>query len=145
MSTTAIFENDNAESATQIVRSTMSVSLNDAGTPVVSFAVNRGKGTGAQTIPVSEFRDAVSALQQLVDNGMESSELEPSASDTIRSTASCSDGMVSFRTRSGKGSKPAKIPSESFADVVTLLQTTVDAVEGAGESLAPDVTGEDTD
>lgn len=142
---TAIFGNDNAESATQIVRSTMSVSLNDDGTPVVSFAVNRGKGTGAQTIPVSEFRDAVSALQGLVDNGMDSDELEPSASDTIRSTAACSDGMVSFRTRSGKGSKPAKIRSESFADVVALLSSTIDAVEGAGESLAPDLTDEDAD
>jgi hypothetical protein len=42
---------------------------------------------------------------------------------------------VTFRTRSGKGAKPAKIPASQFAEVIALLAGTIDAVEGAAESL----------
>ena len=142
---TAIFENDNVDSSAQVIRSSMSVSLDDSGTPIVSFATNRGKGTGAQNIPVSEFREAVACLQEIADNGFEKESLEPSVSDTIRSTISCDDGVVSFRTRSGKGSKPARISAESFSEVVSLLLSTVEAVEGAGVSLShsDDATSDD--
>ena len=134
---TAIFQNDNIESSIQVVRSTMSVSLNDSGTPIVTFATNRGKGSGSQSIPVAEFREAVGALQELSERGFEREDTQPSVADTIRSTATCEDGMVSFRTRSGKGAKPARIPADSFAEVIGLLASTLDAVESAGESLAP--------
>ena len=45
--------------------------------------------------------------------------------------------MVSFRTRSGKGSKPAKIPLAQFGEVCALLTETVSAVEAAGNKLSP--------
>ena len=134
---TAIFESDNSESSIQTVRSTMSVSVDDNGNPIVNFATNRGKGSGSQSIPVSEFRDAVEALQELAEQGFERDEAQPSVAATIRSTASCEDGVVSFRTRSGKGSKPARISADSFAEVVSLLASTVGGVEAAGNSLAP--------
>lgn len=134
---TAIFGSENTESPIQVVRSTMSVSLDESGTPVVSFATNRGKGTGAQVIPVAQFREAVECLQGFVETGFESEASEPSVTDTIRSTISCEDGVVSFRVRSGKGSKPAKIPADVFAEVISLLSSTVTAVESAGASVAP--------
>ena len=134
---TAIFQSDNTESPIQVVRSTMSVLLDENGTPVVSFATNRGKGTGAQVIPVAQFREAVECLQGFVENGFESITSEQSVADTIRSTISCEDGMVSFRVRSGKGSKPAKIPEDAFAEVVSLLSSTIAAVQSAGGSVAP--------
>ena len=134
---TAIFGSENTESPIQVVRSTMSVSLDESGTPVVSFATNRGKGTGAQVIPVAQFREAVECLQGFVDTGFESEASEPSVADTIRSTISCTDGVVSFRVRSGKGSKPAKIPADVFSEVISLLSSTVGAVESAGASVAP--------
>ena len=45
--------------------------------------------------------------------------------------------MASFRTRSGKGAKPAKIPAGQFAEVCELLTGTLSAVQAAGQSLAP--------
>lgn len=135
---TAIFGSDNTESPIQVVRSTMSVSLDDSGQPVVSFATNRGKGTGAQVIPVAEFAEAVECLQSFVEAGFESEAAEPSVTDTIRSTISCDDGVVSFRVRSGKGAKPARIPLDAFEEVVSLLAGTVGAVQSAGASVAPD-------
>lgn len=134
---TAIFDSENTESPIQVVRSTMSVSLDESGTPVVSFATNRGKGTGAQVVPVAQFRETVECLQGYVETGFESEASEPSVTDTIRSTISCEDGLVSFRVRSGKGAKPAKIPADVFAEVISLLSSTIAAVESAGESLTP--------
>ena len=140
---TAIFESENSESPVQVLRSTMSVSVDDSGTPVVSFATNRGKGSGAQSIPASEFSEAVGILREYAENGFEDSVEEPSVAETIRSTITCKDGMVSFRTRAGKGAKPARIPLASFAELVELLGSTVSAVESAADSLSPSESVED--
>ena len=52
--------------------------------------------------------------------------------DTIRNI----DGMITFRVRGGKGSKPAKIPAGRFSEVVGLLRSTVKLVETAADSLS---------
>jgi hypothetical protein len=44
--------------------------------------------------------------------------------------------MISFRVRSGKGSKPAKIPLAQFGEVCSLLTDTVSSVEAAGSKLS---------
>ena len=132
----SIFSNEHNQSPAAILRQTMSVSPSDDGTPMVSFAVNRGKGSGSQTMPVSEFADYVSALEAALANGIsEVSEDNLSAADMVRKTIRQDDGVISFRVRGGKGAKPAKLPSDSFAEVVELLSSTIDAVEGAGEKL----------
>ena len=138
MSKTAIFASENNESPLQTIRQTMQVSLDDSGNPSVSFATNRGKGSGAQSMSVADFRDAVDCLQYYVDNGIQESDAPTlSPAETIRQTISLSEGEVTFRTRSGKGSKPAKIPLAQFEEVVALLSGTVAAVEAAGGSLSP--------
>jgi len=48
--------------------------------------------------------------------------------------------VVSFRVRSGKGAKPARIPADVFAEVIELLSGTVGAVQSAGASVAPAAT-----
>jgi len=133
----SIFTSEHSESPAAILRKTMSVSLGDDGTPMVSFAVNRGKGSGSQSMPVSEFADYVSALEDALQTGIsEESDEALSAADMVRRTIRQEDGVVSFRVRGGKGAKPAKLPADSFAEVVDLLSSTVDAVEDAGSKLA---------
>jgi len=141
---TNIFASDHNESPAQVIRQTMSVSVDEDGTPMVSFATNRGKGSGAQVLPVEQYRDYVMALEGYSENGIPESEDENlSAAETVRRTIRQDDGQISFRVRSGKGSKPAKLGSEDFSEVVELLRSTVDAVEAAGNKLsAPDLTGE---
>jgi hypothetical protein len=135
---TAIFESDNNESPVQVIRQTMSVSLSDEGAAQVSFATNRGKGSGAQVLSVDDYAEVASTLQSYADSGIEEREEEQlSPADTIRRTIRIEDGVVSFRTRSGKGAKPAKIPAGQFAEVCELLSSTVSAVQAAGQSLAP--------
>lgn len=133
----SIFSNEHSESPAAILRQTMSVSVDEDGTPMVSFAVNRGKGSGSQTMPVSEFADYVSALEEALSSGIsEDSDENLSAADMVRRTIRQEGGIISFRVRGGKGAKPAKLPSDSFAEVVSLLSSTVDAVEDAGSKLA---------
>ena len=132
-----IFTSEHNESPAAILRKTMSVSLGDDGTPMVSFAVNRGKGSGRQSMPVSEFADYVGALEDTLRAGIsEESDEALSAADMVRRTIRQDDGIVSFRVRGGKGAKPAKLPVDSFSEVVDLLASTVDAVEEAGSNLA---------
>tara|TARA_R110001583_G_scaffold153585_1_gene305297 strand:+ start:1022 stop:1489 length:468 start_codon:yes stop_codon:yes gene_type:complete len=139
---TSIFASENNESPVQTIRQTMSVSLSGEGTPLVSFATNRGKGSGAQAMPVADFAEVISVLQECSDNGIEEREEEHlSPADTIRRTIRLEDGVISFRTKSGKGSKPAKIPAGMFGEVVELLSGTLPAVQGAATSL----TGSDAD
>ena len=68
---TSIFSSENNESPVQTIRHTMSVSLSGNGTPLVSFATNRGKGSGAQALPVADFAEVISVLQECADNGIE--------------------------------------------------------------------------
>lgn len=133
---TNIFASDHNESPAQVIRQTMSVSVDDDGTPMVSFATNRGKGSGAQVLPVEEYRDYVMALEVYAENGIPEAEDENlSAAETVRRTIRQDDGQISFRVRSGKGSKPAKLDASDFSEVVELLRSTVEAVENAGSKL----------
>jgi hypothetical protein len=140
---TAIFSNDNTESPLQVIRQTMSVALSDAGSAQVSFATNRGKGSGAQVVGVDDYAEVAATLQGYADAGIEEREEESlSPAETIRRTIRVEDGIVSFRTRSGKGAKPAKIPLAQFNEVCELLSGTVEAVQSAGQSLAGTATDE---
>ena len=135
-----IFNTEHDESPLTVIRQTMSVSLADDGTPVVSFATNRGKGSGAQTMPIEQFDDYVATLEGYVTDGIPEGTPEENltASESVQRTIKVDDGIISFRVRSGKGAKPAKIPSGDFAETVKLLRSTVSAVVKAGESLTGD-------
>lgn len=133
---TNIFSSDHNESPAQVIRQTMSVSIDDDGTPMVSFATNRGKGSGAQVLPVEQYRDYVMALEGFAQNGIpEAQDENLSAAETVRRTIQLDDGQISFRVRSGKGAKPAKLGAGDFQEVVELLRSTVEAVENAGAKL----------
>jgi hypothetical protein len=135
---TNIFASEHTESPAQVIRQTMAVALDDDGESVITFATNRGKGSGAQTLPVGEFREYVETLEGYVKDGIPESEEELlSASETVRRTIKQEDGVISFRVRSGKGAKPAKLAADDFSEVIELLRSTVDSVEAAGASLAP--------
>jgi hypothetical protein len=133
-----IFDNEIEQSAVQVVKETMKVFLSDDGIPMVSFATNKGKGTGAQVMAVSDFADYVSAVSHYAENGVNEipSDENLSPSEMVHQTISLDDGVISFRIKSGKGSKPAKLNADEFSEVSGLLAATVDAVEAAGERLS---------
>ena len=132
-----IFNTESDESPLTVIRQTMAVSVDDNGTPVVSFATNRGKGSGAQTMPIDQFDAYVATLEGYVTDGIPEGTPEENltAAESVQRTIKVDDGVISFRVRSGKGAKPAKIPAGDFAETVKLLRSTVAAVVQAGESL----------
>ena len=88
---TNIFASDHNESPAQVIRQTMSVSLEE-GVPMISFATNRGKGSGAQVLPVEQFRDYVMALEGFASNGIPESEDENlTAAETVQRTIRAED------------------------------------------------------
>lgn len=130
-----IFDNNDAENPMTLIRKTMKVYTDDNGISFVSFSTNKGKGSGVQSIPVSEFEDYVSALESIVDNGVPEKDSHTyTAAEMVQRTVSQKDGIVSFRVQDGKGSKPAKIPSNLLKETVSLLRSTVAAVIAATES-----------
>lgn len=133
-----IFENDSVENPVVLVRQTLAVKPNDEGQIMVSFTTNKGKGSGAQVLPASEFRDAIAVLADAAKNGISERKEDENlpASEVIRRTIQVEDGFVSFRVKGGKGAKPARISLDHFAEVIALLAGTVDAVERAGNKLA---------
>lgn len=133
----AIFATESTENPVTLIKQTLSVKPNDDGEIMVTFTTNRGKGSGAQVLPYAEFRAAVAVLAEAAKNGVpEIAEDENlPASEVIRRTLSVDDGIISFRVKSGKGAKPARISVDDFAAVADLLASTVDAVESAGKSL----------
>ena len=147
MSKLGIFNAEKQESAVQTIRETMTVSLDDNGTPLVSFAMNRGKGSGAQVMPVADFGEYVSTLEHFASNGIDEIPTDNlSPAETVRHTISLDDDdIISFRVRSGKGAKPAKVAAGEFAEVAELLRSTVEAVAGAASRLAPSDDSDESD
>lgn len=134
----SIFQNDSAENPMTLIRQTLKVLPAESGEVVATFTVNKGKGSGAQVLPFAQFRDAVAVLVDAAKNGIPEMTEEENlpAAEVIRRTLSVEDGIVSFRVKSGKGAKPARLSLADFKAVAELLHSTVEAVETAGKALA---------
>lgn len=133
-----IFSNESSENPLTLIRQTLKVQPDDDGQVVATFTTNRGKGSGAQVLPFAQFREAVQVLKDAATSGIPEIAEEGNlpAAEVIRRTIQIEDGVVSFRVKSGKGAKPARISVADFQQVVDLLTSTVDAVEAAGKSLS---------
>jgi hypothetical protein len=108
------------------------------GVVYVSFAMNRGKGSGAQVIPVDQLPDYIDALDHFARNGVEETvEQNYSAAETVRRTIALEeDGTLSFRARSGKGAKPARIAPDQLSSVTALLREVSPRIEAGAKKLA---------
>ena len=134
----SIFANESSENPITLIKQTLKVKPDDDGVVIATFTTNKGKGSGAQVLPYAEFRAAVAVLVDAAKNGVPEIEEDDNipADEMIRRTLRIEDGIVSFRVKSGKGAKPARVPLADFQAVVDLLASTVDAVEAAGKKLA---------
>lgn len=119
---------------------------------VVCFTVNEGKGTGKQIIPVSEFEQYVSVLENIIktdyncDNEEDRSIYKPTymiakasfsmnhpkefyfdkdGKEKARQAFDKPKSVVSIRTRGGQGAKPIMVEKEEFPKIVELLRSTV--------------------
>jgi hypothetical protein len=130
----SIFANENAESPIVLVKATLKVKPDDNGSIMATFTTNKGKGSGMQIMPYGEYRAAIGVLVDAATNGIPEFAEEGNipADEMVRRTLTVEDGIVSFRVKSGKGAKPARIPLADFKAVVDLLASGCDGVEAAG-------------
>jgi hypothetical protein len=148
------------ESCLQVVRSTVRVVRKEVPTAdgkaeklCVAFSTNRGKGSGAQVMPVEEFPAFIAALREANDSGFATAETPAvyrPASEVAQETLSLigdtdEDGApvgepdtVTFRTRTGKGSKPARIPLSEADEVITYLESRLPKLQAVIDSLTED-------
>ncbi len=99
-----IFIDETTEDVVDVIKQTMSVSTDDeTGEASVSFATNRGKGSGAQKISVDDFDEYVSALEEVAAHGIQAiPEIDLSPAELVRETIRNVHGTISFRVRGGK-------------------------------------------
>lgn len=133
---TSIFSSTVNESVIQTMKETMSVFAED-GVVYASFALNRGKGSGAQIVPVSQLPDFCAVLDDFATNGVNDAvEENISASESVRRTIAVDDdGNLSFRCRSGKGAKPAKVHPSQLGEAVAFLRDALPMIEKAAGKL----------
>jgi len=110
--------------------------MNDDGIAVVKVAFARGKGTGAQEIPVADFPAVIDALAGYAENGIQKSAKIFSPVDMLHATISLNeDDRVTFRVGSGKGAKPTHLAPNEMSDVVAFLRDVLPQVQKAVKSL----------
>jgi hypothetical protein len=123
-------------SALSIARESIEVGLNDDGIAIVKVAFARGKGTGAQEIPVADFPSVIEALNGYAVNGIQKSAKVFSPVDMLHATIGMNeDDRVSFRVGSGKGAKPTHLAPTELAEVVSFLRETLPQIEKAAKTL----------
>jgi hypothetical protein len=123
-------------SALNTARESIEVGMNDDGIAVVKVAFARGKGTGAQEIPVADFPAVIDALAGYAENGIQKSAKIFSPVDMLHATISLNeDDRVTFRVGSGKGAKPTHLAPNEMSDVVAFLRDVLPQVQKAAKTL----------
>ena len=131
-----LFVNTTAASALTTARDSIEVGLNEAGVPVVRFALARGKGTGSQEVPVADLAAFIEALDGYAKNGLNRTAKALSTVDMLHATISMNDDdRIAFRIGTGKGAKPTHLAPEELPEVVTFLRDTLPAVQAAAKKV----------
>ena len=131
-----LFVSTASASALAIARDSIEVGVNDAGIAVVKVAFARGKGTGAQEIPVSDMPAVIDALAGYAENGLNRSVKVFSPVDMLHATIGLNeDDRITFRVGSGKGAKPTNLATDELSQVVTFLREVLPTVQAAAKKL----------
>lgn len=134
-----LFGNDTktVKSASQIIKETIGFEKSDGVWYVVFSTVQDRKGYGKQKVPVSEFSEFVSVLQDCVNSGIHKEDEELSCVDTVKkSIIQAEDGSIRFKTESTKGKKPTLFSDmDDFARGVSMLSSITDAISERAKTL----------
>ena len=136
MATAKLFAVNVNQSAVAVARESIEVGMNDDGVTVVRVAFARGKGTGAQEIPVSDLPEIIDALAHYTEHGINKSAKALSPVDMLHATIGLNDDdRVSFRVGTGKGAKPTNLAPTEMSDVVAFLREVLPTVQKAAKNL----------
>jgi hypothetical protein len=123
--------------ASQIIKETIGFEKVDGIWYVIFSTVENRKGYGKQKVPVSEFSQFVSVLQDAVNNGIHKEDEVLSCAEVVRkSLIESEDGSIRFKTEGTKGKKPTLFSDvDDFAGGVEMLMSVQDLIEKQSENL----------
>jgi len=131
-----LFVDTTVASALATARESIEVGVNEDGVTVVKFALARGKGTGAQEIPVAELGAFIEALNGYAVNGLNRTAKSLSCTDMLHATINMNDDdRISFRAANGKGAKPTNLAPSELPGVIGFLREVTPMVEAAAKKL----------
>jgi hypothetical protein len=131
-----LFVDSTAPAALQTARDSIEVGLNDDGVTVVKFALARGKGTGAQEVPVEDLPAFIEALSGYAENGINKSAKIFSAVDMLHATITMNENdRIAFRIGTGKGAKPTHLAPEELQGVVSFLRDNLPTIQKAAVAV----------
>tara|TARA_R110002074_G_scaffold396053_1_gene584980 strand:- start:101 stop:550 length:450 start_codon:yes stop_codon:yes gene_type:complete len=125
----------NKDSAVRTVRNTLEVESTDEGGVNVTFNTSRGRTSAPVSIPAEHYTSFVTALRFYAENGMNMPVAEKTPAEIVRETIGLEDGVVSFRTKDGRGARPTRITEGELAGVVTLLLEVEGQVLAAADAV----------
>ena len=123
--------------ANEIIKSSIGFEKVDGEWYIAFSTVENRKGYGKQRIPVVEFGEVVSVLQNAVTNGIHREDEVLSCSETVRkSLIESEDGSIRFKTEPTKGKKPTLFQNfDDFAGAVNMLASLQEMIEKKAKSL----------
>tara|TARA_B100001287_G_scaffold273168_1_gene276125 strand:+ start:1591 stop:2016 length:426 start_codon:yes stop_codon:yes gene_type:complete len=137
--TIMLFGNKQEQSrpANEIIKSSIGFEKIDGEWYIAFSTVENRKGYGKQRIPVSEFADVVSVLQDAVTNGIHREDEELACVDVVKqSLIQSEDGTVRFKTEPTKGKKPTLFQNfDDFTGAVSMLASLQEMIEKKAKSL----------
>lgn len=131
-----LFVNTTVASALATARDSIEVGMNDSGVPVVKFALARGKGTGAQEVPVADLAAFIEALDGYAKNGLNRSAKSLGTVDMLHATITMNeDDRIAFRIGTGKGAKPTHLAPDELGGIVGFLRDVLPTVQAAVKNI----------
>ena len=118
-------ENKTSKPASQIIKETIGFE-NLEGSWFVTFqTIQDRKGYGRQRIPVEDFNEVISVLQDCVKSGIHKEDEVLTCSQVVsKSIVQGEDGTVRFKTEGTKGKKPTLFTSfDDFTNAVKTLSS----------------------
>lgn len=94
---------------------------NENGEIEISFSSVPGRGYGKSSIKYSRLQEYINFLKKINDD---SSSLEESDDmiDIMKKTSKIKDGIISWKTSNGRGSKPTRILKKDLTRLIKFLK-----------------------
>ena len=123
--------------ASEIIKSSIGFEKLDGMWYVTFSTIENRKGYGRQRIPVAEYKEVISVLQNAASEGIQKEDEELSCVDVVRqSLIEAEDGSVRFKTEGSKGKKPTLFTNmDDFASAVDMLAGLTGAIAEKAKTL----------
>tara|TARA_B100000131_G_scaffold312814_1_gene347392 strand:+ start:1039 stop:1479 length:441 start_codon:yes stop_codon:yes gene_type:complete len=95
-----------------------------------SFSTAPGRGYGKSTIPLEDMEGYINFMQKIIDGEIVLTEHESDDMiDIAKSTIKEKNGIVSFKTANGRGTKPTRILKKDMSRFIKFLKKSQREIE----------------